>query len=252
LGLGENDADELKQELVRLGFDKVVVMKGSDAEELAPTTPERILAQLDRLLTDVGKRDIVLVSLSGHDQQHRVRGDDGKEHDDGFFCPVNAVLNDPKTMLSLSDLTDKVLSKRGGKNLVTLDQWRKIMGTRVQELGSKAASKEMCGEGPNNPIYVVSHTEAQEFCRKLTESERGSGGLPAGWSYRLPTEAEWEYACRAGTQSATAFGDQLSSQDANFNGNDPYNGAPNGPNQHSTTAVGKYRSNAWGALRYGR
>ena len=68
----ENDVAEMEQELRRLGFDKVVVMKGSSEGELRPTK-ENIEAQLKGLLADVGKDDIVLVMLSGHGQELKVK-----------------------------------------------------------------------------------------------------------------------------------------------------------------------------------
>jgi formylglycine-generating enzyme required for sulfatase activity len=67
-----------------------------------------------------------------------------------------------------------------------------------------------------------------------------------GWVVDLPTEAEWEYACRAGTETAFHYGGSLSSLQANFNGNNPYGGAAKGPFLQRTTEVGSYAPNAWG------
>jgi formylglycine-generating enzyme required for sulfatase activity len=94
-------------------------------------------------------------------------------------------------------------------------------------------------------VYNVNYAEAEGFCLRLTEQARRAGDLPSGWECRLPTEAQREYACRAGTTTATAFGDRLSSKQANFQGR-PYNGAEEGPSLNRNAPVGSYPPNAWG------
>ena len=59
----------------------------------------------------------------------------------------------------------------------------------------------------NRPVENVSWDDAQAFCKKLTERERAVGRLPAGYKYSLPTSAQWEYACRAGTTTNYCSGD---------------------------------------------
>ena len=94
-------------------------------------------------------------------------------------------------------------------------------------------------KGPNRPVEQASWDDAQQFCRKLTEME--------GAEYRLPTEAEWEYACRAGTTTAFCFGDTLSADtQANCDGNCPYGGGPKGLYRQETTPVGSFPANPWG------
>ena len=104
----------------------------------------------------------------------------------------------------------------------------------------------MVGVNDRFPRHGVNYVEAAEFCRKLTALDRAAGRLPDGYEYRLPTDAEWEYACRAGTLTATYYGDQLSSRQANFDGSQPLNGAEHGPNLRRTAEVGSYPANAWG------
>jgi formylglycine-generating enzyme required for sulfatase activity len=99
------------------------------------------------------------------------------------------------------------------------------------------------GGGPGHPMENMAWTEADEFCRKLSALQEEAR---AGRKYRLPTEAEWEYACRAGTTSAFHYGDSLSSSQANFNGNHPYGDAAGGPYLRRTAKVGSYQPNAFG------
>jgi formylglycine-generating enzyme required for sulfatase activity len=95
------------------------------------------------------------------------------------------------------------------------------------------------------PVEMVTWMEADEFCRRLS-------ALPAerraGRGYRLPTEAEWEHACREGGRAAAAFhfGPALSSREANFDGGRPHGGAARGPYLRRTAEVGSYPPNALG------
>ena len=117
-----------------------------------------------------------------------------------------------------------------GQTEVTQGQWKKIMdGETVVDLarkglqddtlydfpGGKKTLREFwgmerdgdprnrCGDLKDDvPVYNVSWNEAVEFCRRLTRQERAAGRIPDGYEYRLPTEAEWEYACRAGSTTA--------------------------------------------------
>lgn len=121
----------------------------------------------------------------------------------------------------------------------TQRQWKRVVGKLPGELTAELP------EGDDYPVGNVNFAEAEAFCQKLTELGRKSGELPMGWEFRLPTEAQWEYACRAGTTTATAFGDKLSSKQANFKGR-PYNGAEPGPSLGRAAKVGSYPANAWG------
>ena len=122
-----------------------------------------------------------------------------------------------------------------GKFEVTQRQWLRF-GPIPREL--------IAGRGDDFPVYWVSYVAAEDYCRWLTATARAAGELPAGWEFRIPTEAQWEYACRAGTTTAFAFGDQLTNRHANIGR--PYRGAPPGFPDGSATAVGSYPPNAWG------
>jgi formylglycine-generating enzyme len=121
---------------------------------------------------------------------------------------------------------------------VTQGLWKRVMKKLPGELSA--------GAGDDLPVYNVNYAEAEAFCKVLTRQWQSSGDIPATWEFRLPSEAQWEYACRAGKKTATSFGDQLSSLQANFKGDFPYNGAPKGPTLGHTQKVGSYPANAWG------
>ena len=108
------------------------------------------------------------------------------------------------------------------------------------------------GTDLNRPVEQVSWSDAVAYCAALTTRERSAGRLPAGYAYRLPREAEWEYACRAGTTTPFHNGPELRSGMANFQGyyeylvGDPNHYNPSGISLGRTTTVGSYAPNAWG------
>jgi len=127
-----------------------------------------------------------------------------------------------------------------GKYEVTQGEFQEVMGRNPSRFSTRGENKwQVSGMDTNRfPVENVSWNDAVEFCRKLSEKESRN--------YRLPTEAEWEYACRAGTKTPFSFGSVLNGREANCNGESPYGTAEKGPNLQRTTTVGSYPPNAFG------
>lgn len=130
---------------------------------------------------------------------------------------------------------------------VTQAEYQQVMGTNPAHFSPTGGGKEKVAglDTTRFPVESVTYEEAVEFCRRLTELDTTK---PSGHAYRLPTEAEWEYACRGGAASSQPFhvGATLSSHQANFDGRYPYGGAKKGPNLVRTCPVGNYAPNAFG------
>jgi formylglycine-generating enzyme required for sulfatase activity len=124
-----------------------------------------------------------------------------------------------------------------GEYEVTQGQYQAVMGDNPSQF--KAA-------GLNAPVEQVDWFDVMEFCGRLTEQERDAGRLPEGAFFTLPTEAQWEYACRAGTTTPFSFGESLGADMANFNGNFPYGEAAKGEFRQRTLPVGTFQPNAYG------
>ena len=125
-----------------------------------------------------------------------------------------------------------------GSTEVTQAQWQKVMGNKPSQ--NQTEGGELDDE---LPVVYISWEEAVDFCKRLSEMPEEK---KAGRKYRLPTEAEWEYACRAGTTTPYHFGSELNGSQANCNGTDPYGTETEGPYLKKITIVGKYPANAWG------
>ena len=122
----------------------------------------------------------------------------------------------------------------------TQGQWQRIAGAFPDKPPSAAF-----GLGEAVPMYWVDYAQAEGFCRALTERARRASAITASAEFRLPTEAQWEYACRAGTATATAFGDRVRRGDANYR-IDPRLDGDGPPSSGRATPAGSFRANGWG------
>jgi formylglycine-generating enzyme required for sulfatase activity len=123
-----------------------------------------------------------------------------------------------------------------GQTQVTQAQWQEVANWPPVDL--KLNPNPALYQGANRPVETVSWEEAMEFCRRLSKRTM----LP----YTLPSEAQWEYSCRAGNPSPFAFGHTLRPDLANYNGNFTYGSGPKGEFREKTTEVGSFAANAWG------
>ncbi|TVP79287.1 MAG: PEGA domain-containing protein [Puniceicoccaceae bacterium] len=104
-------------------------------------------------------------------------------------------------------------------------------------------------KGPNRPVENILWDDAMKFCEALTQIEREAGRLPAGYVYRLPTEAEWEYAARAGSDTPFYWGEQADASLGQFNGVYPIDrsdGLRSPRSGYGTTDVGQFAPNRYG------
>jgi formylglycine-generating enzyme required for sulfatase activity len=134
-----------------------------------------------------------------------------------------------------------------GQTEVTQAQYERVMGANPSYFSRMGEGKDyvIALDTSAFPTEQVSWEKSGEFCQRLSAlpAEKAAGRV-----YELPTEAEWEYACRAGTTTVFSYGDSLSSAHANFDGRNPYGGAETGRFLNRPTSVGSYKPNAFTLL----
>jgi formylglycine-generating enzyme required for sulfatase activity len=124
-----------------------------------------------------------------------------------------------------------------GEHEVTQGEYQTLMGSNPSNFS---------GPGGTLPVEQVSWNDARAYCTALTAQEMALGNVPAGYEYRLPTEAEWEYACRAGTTTEFNVGADLFCADARFWYSEHSNSSCGVSGSAGTIAVGSYSANAFG------
>ncbi|MFA4985808.1 MAG: formylglycine-generating enzyme family protein [Candidatus Brocadiia bacterium] len=157
----------------------------------------------------------------------------------------NMIKNAPFRLVAISPGSFMMGSNKGDEqekpvHKVKLTKAFFMSATEITQAQYKAVTETSPSfiPGDDNPVENISWQDAVDFCLKVTESERGKGHLPDGYAYRLPTEAEWEYCCRAGNTKEYCFGDDKSM----FSG---YGWFLTNANS-LTHPVGTKKPNAWG------
>jgi formylglycine-generating enzyme required for sulfatase activity len=181
------------------------------------------LATATRTVTVVGNRSVDLNATVAMDM---------------IWCPPGTfTMGSPTTEAGRgSDETEHNVSfTKGfylGKYEVTQAQYEAVMTGNSNNLSPTPSNWP---NNPYRPVEKVSWDDAQVFLTRLNAQQ--AGNLPAGWSYVLPTESQWEYACRAGTTTAYSWGDNITSTNANWTNTNEVD---------QTENVGQYSANPWG------
>jgi formylglycine-generating enzyme required for sulfatase activity len=178
--------------------------------------------------------------LMGSPSNEAYRGNDEQQHEveitRGFWLGADPVtVGQFRAFVKATGYRTQA-EREGGAYRYVGSEWKQDPRINWQNPGFQ--------QDDSHPIVCVSWNDAQEFCAWPTKTN-------SGHLYRLPTDAEWEYACRAGAAESFPFhvgqpSHSLSSTQANFNGDFPYGGTAKGPYLKRTTPVRSYKPNAWG------
>ena len=225
--------DDAKQEIVvttlasanQQGLKPFNLTPGSTASSSSPTPPPVPASANELAKTYTSKStnmELVLIP-AGEFTMGSPAGEEGRSPDEGPQHQVR--ISQPFYM---------------GVHEVTQGEYKSVMGTNPSWFSKTGGgSSKVSGQNTSTfPVEQVSWNDAVEFCQKLSVKE--------GMTYRLPTEAEWEYAARAGTTTPFHFGSTLNGDKANVDGNFPYGRTTRGQFLRRTTTVGAYSKNDFG------
>ncbi len=215
-------------------------------EKLAAATPPATAAQMHRAVPIPPEELAAVIDETVGITPGELRIFGGIEM---VWCPPGAfVMGSPPQEWDrqLDEVPHWVTLSRGywmARTECTQAQWISVMGTTLdQQRASGEAFGEVSGRGPQHPMVFVSWQDAQAWVTRMN----AAAPLPGGWRWALPSEAQWEYACRAGFETAYHMGERITSQDANFDA--AYSVGPGFPGIYlgASATVGRYSPNAWG------
>jgi serine/threonine protein kinase len=214
-----NGKPKLCSDVYAVGMLGIQALTGLSPSQLGsdPNTGEIIWRPLVNVQVSDGLADVLSTMVKAFFPQRYPSAVDALQ-------ALHSVVGSPKQPFSM------------GKFAVTQAQWQAVMGS----------SNPSRFKGDKRPVEQISWHQAREFCQKLAQAQQ------MGRSYRLPSEAEWEYACRAGTTTPFSFGETITPALVNYNGNFPYGAAPKGQFRASTTDVGSFPPNAFGLYDHAR
>ncbi|BAY13762.1 SUMF1/EgtB/PvdO family nonheme iron enzyme [Calothrix sp. NIES-2098] len=195
----------------------------------------------------VFKFDVVAVNAKGEEVKREQRQSQYFTEDLGNGVMLEMVAIPSGTFLMGSPLEEGTDSEKPqhqvtvesffmGKYPVTQAQWRRVAA--LPKVSRDLEADPSYFKGDNRPVEQVSWYDAVEFCDRLSKHTNKE--------YRLPSEAEWEYACRAGTTTPFHFGETITTKLANYNGNYTYALEPKGKKRRETTEVGSFPTNGFG------
>ena len=156
------------------------------------------------------------------------------EVSDFWICKYALTVGEFRAFIKSTDYRTDA-EKQNSSRIFDGKEWKEKEGVNWRH---GVSGKERLADEENHPVLHVSWNDARASCEWFSKK--------TGKHFRLPTEAEWEYACRAGEKTPFNTGENLTTEQANYDGNYPYQGNPKGKYRQKTVAVESFEPNKWG------